>query len=76
MTKLEQEFIDFVADILEVPADGISLNTAYGSIPQWDSVMQLRLTLEIGGKYGVEIPMKEVFEIKTLADFFKYLNKR
>ena len=37
----------------------ISLDTAYESIPEWDSVMQLRLTLEIGTEYNVEIPVDE-----------------
>ena len=65
----------FVAGVLDVPTESISLDTAYESIPEWDSVMQLRLTLEIGTEYDVEIPVDEIAEIKTLGAFYKYLNK-
>ena len=71
----ENDFLNFVAGILEVPRESISLETAYESIPEWDSVMQLRLTLEIGTEYNVEIPVDEIADIKTLGGFYKYLNK-
>ena len=68
------DFIAFVAGILDVPAEKLSLDTAYESIPEWDSVMHLRLTLEISSEYGIDIPVDEIAEIKTLGGFFKYLN--
>lgn len=71
----EKEFLGFVAGILDVSAESISLDTAYESIPEWDSVMQLRLTLEIGTEYNVEIPVDEIAEIKTLGGFYKYICK-
>ncbi len=71
----EKEFLSFVAGVLDVPVESISLDTAYESIPEWDSVMQLRLTLEIGSEYDIEIPVDEIAEIKTLGAFYKYLNK-
>ena len=71
----EKEYLSFVASVLDVPAESISLDTAYESIPEWDSVMQLRLTLEIGTEYDVEIPVDEIAEIKTLGAFYKYINK-
>jgi acyl carrier protein len=69
----EKDFLVFVAGVLDVPAESISLGTAYESIPEWDSVMQLRLTLEIGSEYDVEIPVDEIADIKTLGGFYKYL---
>ena len=69
----EKDFLAFVAGILDVPVESISLDTAYESIPEWDSVMQLRLTLEIGSEYDVEIPVDEIADIKTLGGFYKYL---
>ena len=69
----ETEFLQFVAGILDVPCESISLDTAYESISEWDSVMQLRLTLEIGTEYGVEIPVDEIANIKTLGEFYKYV---
>lgn len=69
----ESDFLDFVAGILDVPRETISLDTAYESIPEWDSVMQLRLTLEIGTEYNAEIPVDEIANIHTLGEFYKYV---
>ena len=73
MIVSKESFLDFVAGILDVSVDSISLETVYESIPEWDSVMQLRLALEIGAEYGVEIPVDEIADIKTLGGFYKYL---
>ena len=70
---LEKDFLAFVAGVLDVPVGSIDMETAYESIPEWDSVMQLRLTLEIGSEYGVDIPVDEIANIKTLGQFFAYV---
>lgn len=71
----EKEFLAFVASILEVPAESLSLETAYESIPEWDSVMQLRLVMELTSEYGADIPVDEIAEIKSLGQFYAYLNR-
>ena len=71
----EKDFLGFVAGIMDVPSESLSLDTAYESIPEWDSVMQLRLTLEIGAEFNVEIPVDEIADIKTLGGFYSYLNR-
>ena len=68
-------FIDFAAGILDVDPEALSLETAYESIPEWDSVMQLRLVMEISDHYGVDIPLEDVPELKTLADFYRFVEK-
>lgn len=70
---MEAEFLRFVAEVLEVPVAALSLETAYGQLPAWDSVMHLRLVLEIGERYGVEIPVDEIAGIRTLGQFYSYV---
>lgn len=70
---METEFLRFVAEVLEVPVAALSLETAYGQLPAWDSVMHLRLVLEIGERYGVEIPVDEIAGIRTLGQFYSYV---
>jgi len=72
----EKDFLGFVAGVLDVHPESISLDTAYESIPEWDSVMQLRLTLEISSEFDVEIPVDEIADIKTLAGFYKYVKEK
>ncbi len=68
-----EKFLKFVADIFEVDVTDISMDTEYEVYPKWDSLMQLRLTMEIEEEYDVEIPIDEVPNIRTLADFYEYI---
>ncbi len=64
------EFLAFVADILEVDVTAISPDTRYGEVPEWDSLMHLRLIGEIEEHYDVELPLDDASDIQTLADFY------
>ena len=68
-----EEFLEFAASVLGVGREGLSLETAYGSIPEWDSVMHLRLVMEIQDRFGVDIPLERVPGLKTLGDFYDVL---
>ena len=70
----ERDFLSFVANLFEVSSDSVSLDTAYESIPQWDSVMHLRLMMEVGAAYGVDIPLDEIPNLKTLGAIYSKLN--
>ena len=69
-----KDFLSFVAGLFEVPPETLSLETAYESIPQWDSVMHLRLMMEIGAAYGADIPLDEIPNLKTLGAICSKLN--
>lgn len=66
------EFISFIAEILGVDATALSSETCYGGIRQWDSMMHLRLVMEVESKYGVDIPLDDIPKIKTLGQLFSY----
>ena len=60
---------------MEVDASVISEDTTYGEFEKWDSLMHMRLVMEVEEEYDVEIPIDEVPDIKKLSDFYKYINK-
>ena len=67
------EFLDFAAALLDVPRETLTPETAFGSVPAWDSVMHLRLIMETEARFGSSIPLEEVPNLKTLGDFEPYL---
>ena len=71
-----REFLAFAAGVLGVPGEALSLETTYGSIPEWDSIAQLRLVTEIAAKYKVEIPFAEVVNVTSLWEFLRRINGR
>ena len=70
-----EEFLSFIADILEVDKNTLTLETSQDDVETWDSLMQLRLLSEIEAKYGVMIPMERISTIKKLNDFYQYIKE-
>jgi len=67
------ELISFAAEVLGVPPGTLSPDSAFGSVPAWDSVMHLRLVMEIEARYGVRLPFEKLPQIRSLRDFLPYL---
>ncbi len=68
-----QEFLEFVAGILNVDVSSISLDTEDQALPQWDSIMQLRLVMEIEERYGIEFPFDAISNLHKLGDLYQYV---
>ena len=66
----QQKVFQCIATTLAIPMEQVTLNMAIGSIPQWDSIMQLRLVMEIESEYGISIPIDIVPELDTLHKFY------
>ena len=64
------EFLMFVSEILEVDVSAVSPDTRYGELPEWDSLMHLRLIGEIEEHYDIELPLENASDIQTLGDFY------
>ena len=71
-----EEFLQFVAKVLRVDRTQLSPDTSCGSISQWDSIMHLRLVMEIEEKYNVEIHIDVVPTIKKLSQFYEHTKRQ
>lgn len=69
---MEQKFLEFVAEVLDADVRDISLDSSYTN-GDWDSLMHLRLMVEICDEYDVDIPSEKLGSIKTLRDFYGYI---
>ena len=63
-------FLKFVAEIMEVDESEISPDTEYKTYEKWDSIMMLTLTMELEAEYGVAIPMEKLGNVRTLKDMY------
>ena len=70
---MRADFIAFAASVLGVAPERLAPETACGDIPEWDSVMHLRLVMEAEARYGVSIPLEAIPNLRTLADFARAL---
>ncbi len=65
----EEAFFSLAAEVFKVPRETLSRDTAYESIPEWDSVNHLRLVMETEAAFGVHYPLERIPALKTLGDF-------
>ena len=72
---MTDDFIVFAASVLDVPPGTLTPETACGDIPEWDSVMHLRLVMETEARYGVSIPLESIPNLHTLADFIRVIGE-
>ena len=64
-----EAFVAFAASLFGVPREELSPDTAYGSIPAWDSVNHLRLVMEAENRFGTHYPLETIPGLRTLRDF-------
>jgi len=44
-------------------------------IESWDSLMQMRIAMEVDDKYDAEIPMDKIGEISSVKELWSYIQK-
>ena len=67
---MEDKFLNFVADVLNIDVKEISLDSKYGEIENWDSVMMLNLVMELEEKYGCSIPIEKIAKGISLRELY------
>jgi acyl carrier protein len=60
------DFLDRVANILEVPA--VAPELEFRSVPGWGSMMGFALFIMLEDEYGVKMPPERFRELKTVAE--------
>ena len=64
-----EAFVAFAARLFGVDRASLSPDTAYGSIPEWDSVAHLRLVMEAEKRFGTSYALETIPAMRTLRDF-------
>lgn len=64
-----EAFLTFAAEVLNVPRETLSGFSGMGTVPEWDSVAQLRLVMEAEPRFGSHYPIELIPELKKLDDF-------
>lgn len=73
---MESEFIGFAASVLGVSREEMSLSSACGDFPAWDSTAHLHLVIETESRYGVKYSLEEVPKLRTLGDMFRPVREK
>ena len=64
----EKVVIDIILKTLKIKKKDIKLNTAIGSIPEWDSLAHLNIFMNISKKFK-KIDINKASKVKTVKDW-------
>jgi len=66
----EQEFLQNMDELFEVPAGTLKIPDKFRDLDNWDSLKLLTLIALLDEKYGVTLDLERFTSSKTLADIF------
>jgi acyl carrier protein len=69
MKKIDQAlFLKSVETAFEQRVSGVTLETAFRDLPEWDSLASVMIVAEVYADYGVQISGEELETCRTLTD--------
>jgi len=71
---LKQEFLDLIADALEVELSGLSFDTILHELDEWDSIGQLSFIGLVDDNFSIDIDVEKLTECSTISQLFDYIN--
>lgn len=67
---MEDKFIEFVADILDIDKNTLTMESQYGTVENWDSVMMLNLIMELEEEFDCSIPIEKIKKGISLKELY------
>ena len=55
------------AEVLNVPAEGLSDETSPANTPEWNSLATVNLALAVQAEFGVRLSMKEIMSMTSIG---------
>jgi len=68
---IQDQIIDIIAGVLKVDRAQITLESAVGDVPSWDSLAQLSILQSVQDEFDVEFEPEEMMDIENVGDIVK-----
>lgn len=70
-----QEFIEKFADAIDIEATGLTADTEFRTLDDWDSVAYISVIAMMDEEYDIQIEMPTFKTLKTLGAIAEYIEK-
>jgi len=70
----DESLLEVVARSLDVPREGLSLESSRDSLPTWDSMGHILLMLAVEKQFGRKIRFEVIERIRSVRDLQEALN--
>ena len=71
-----QDFLNEMADILEIDPETITLDTQFRDVPDWGSMMGFSIIVMVENEYHIKISVPEFLEMNTVGDIYARISSK
>lgn len=72
---IDNEVKNVVATELRMPMELVGNTLGVGDVPQWGSMAQMAIIVALQNKFGVKIPMEDLFDLTSVGDLVAEIEK-
>lgn len=76
---MDNELFKIVAEVvaqeLKVAPETITTELSVGDVPQWGSMAQMAIIVALQNKFGIKIPMEDLFDLTSVGDLVAEVEK-
>jgi acyl carrier protein len=76
MGEIETVCAGVIGKVLEIDPAEISNESSPDNLPEWDSLMHLRIILELEKAFSIDISPEEGIEMENFKMICNYINER
>jgi len=74
--EVKEKIFEIIANILELKAEEITLESTVGDFPTWDSLGQLNILQSVMDEFEVEFEPEEMMDIEDVNDIIKAVESK
>ena len=68
MSEILTEVRNVIAGVLHVDPVTVTEDLSVGDVPQWGSMAQMEIIVALQNKFGIKIPMEDLFDLTSVGD--------
>ena len=71
----EKKIFKLISNILEIPENLLSEDTAIGDFPKWDSINQLLIISELENEFNIKLDPEDIMEMEDISDIIDIIEE-
>ena len=73
--ELFRQVVEIVAQELKILPETITAEMSVGDVPQWGSMAQMAIITSVQNRFGVKIPMEDLFDLTSVGGLVAEVEK-
>jgi acyl carrier protein len=73
LKQIEDSVIDLVAGVIKTT---VNLDSEAGALPEWDSLAQMKIIIQLEKAYVIEIEDENIAKLNSVANIISYLQEK